>query len=288
MSNELKALLSRFDLSSSHECTLAVRETIQEIALVGLWRAKFFEKAAFYGGTALRILYGLDRYSEDLDFSLLTPSPDFQLDPYYQAVANELESYGFTVTVETKRKSFDSKIESAFIKTNTHNELLRIGLPDFLHKGLHARSTLKIKLEVDTDPPQGFQTEMKTLLQPTPVSIRVYRPSDLFAGKMHAVLCRLWQSRIKGRDWYDFVWYVRRKTPLNLAHLQERMWQSGCLPKDIELTQDVFIGRLKEKIINLDVENALQDIRPFIKDAATIASWSTDYFLQFTDLIDYM
>lgn len=286
MNDDIKRLLSRFDLSSSQDCTLAMRETIQEIALVGLWRAKFFEKAAFYGGTALRILYGLDRYSEDLDFSLLSPCSDFSLGYYTNSIAKELESYGFTVSVEKKQKTAVTNIQSAFIKTNTHLELLRIGVPNISYKGLNARALLQIKLEIDTDPPMGFETEMKTLLEPLPVSIRVHQPSDLFAGKMHAVLCRLWKQRIKGRDWYDFVWYVRRKTPLNLTHLQERMWQSGCLAKDTSLTADVFNQRLKEKILQLDIDNALQDVRPFIKDPAQIASWSTQYFLQFADLIE--
>lgn len=288
MAEQIIELLNRFDLTSSHECTLALRETIQEIALVGLWRAKFFENAAFYGGTALRIFYGLDRYSENMDFSLLTPSAGFSLNRYNKAVMTELESYGFTVSVEEKKKTNESKIESAFIKANTYQELLRIGVPDFSYKGLHARANLKIKFEVDTDPPQKFQTETKTLMQPIPVGIRLYRPSDLFAGKMHAALCRLWQKRIKGRDWYDFSWYVRRKTPLNLEHLQERMWQSGCLAKNKELTQSVFTKMLKEKINDLDIDNALRDIQPFIRDQSSLASWSKNFFHEMSDLIVFV
>lgn len=281
MNENLEHMLNRYQLKSSHDCTLAIREIIQEIALVGLWRAKFFEKAAFYGGTALRILYGLDRYSEDLDFSLLKKESDFALEKYNQAVKKELESYGFSVNIETKEKTTPNSIESAFIKANTYQELLRVGIPALNYQGLNTRSLLKIKLEVDTNPPGGFSTENRTLTDPVPISIRTYVPADLFAGKMHALLCRLWQNRIKGRDWYDFVWYVRRKIPLNLQHLQERMWQSGCLSKDVLLTPDQFNETLGNKISSLNIEKALRDIKPFISDPAQIASWSKEYFLQF-------
>lgn len=285
MNKEIKRMLERFELSSSHECTLALRELIQEITLVGLWRAKFFDKAAFYGGTALRIFYGLDRYSEDLDFSLLEPSKEFSLERYNKSVAEELMSYGFNVSVEKKEKTANTKIESAFIKTNTHQELIRIGVPEFSYKGLHPRASLKIKLEVDTDPPKGFGTEAKTLLQPLPVNVRIYKPSDLFAGKMHALLCRMWKNRIKGRDWYDFSWYIRQKIPMNLSHLEERMLQSGCLQKGKNLTPKIFTELLNEKILSLDIETALHDVRPFIKDQAQIASWSTEYFLDLASKI---
>lgn len=288
MSEQIKFLLNRFNPTTPNECTMALRETIQEIALVGLWRAKFFEHAAFYGGTALRIFYGLDRYSEDMDFSLLTPNQHFSLIPYNKAVKNELESYGFSVQVEQKLKNQQTKVESPFIKTNTYQELLRIGIPHFTYKGLHARENLKVKFEVDVDPPQKFVTETKTLMQPVPVGIKVYRPCDLFAGKMHATLCRLWQKRIKGRDWYDYAWYVRRKTPLNLEHLQERMWQSGCLEKGTPLSKNLFLKRLRDKISELDINNALGDVQPFIRDHAQIAIWSQDYFLELSNLIEYL
>lgn len=288
MSEQIKFLLNRFDPKTSHECTMALRETIQEIALVGLWRAKFFENAAFYGGTALRIFYGLDRYSEDMDFSLIKPDSNFSLEPYNRAVQTELESYGFSVQVEQKRKNNLTKIESAFIKANTYQKLLRIGIPDFTFKGLHARENLKVKFEIDTDPPQKFLTETKTLMQPIPIGIKIYRPSDLFAGKMHATLCRLWQKRVKGRDWYDFSWYVRRRTPLNLEHLQERMWQSGCLKQNTTLTKELFLQMLKTKISELDIANAVRDVQPFIHDQAQIATWSQELFLELTDMIEYL
>lgn len=285
MHEAVKSMLQKYSCKSSQEYTRALREIIQEITLVGLWRAKFFEKAAFYGGTALRIFYQLDRFSEDLDFSLLQPDPNFSLDVYNQSVKTELLSFGLDVTVEKKIKDQEHKVESAFIKANTVQELLKIGIPPITYKGLHPQTLMKVKFEVDVDPPQGFEIESKILSNPVPVAIKTYVPSDLFAGKMHALLCRLWNERIKGRDWYDFVWYVRKEIPLHLTHLQERMHQSGHLEKETLLTKEIFMQKLHDKIARLDIEKASQDIRPFIVDDAHIASWSPDYFYHFSDQI---
>lgn len=287
MHEAIKSMLQKYTCNSSQEYTRALREIIQEITLVGLWRSKFFEEAAFYGGTALRIFYGLDRFSEDLDFSLLHPNRDFSLDRYNQSVKAELLSFGFDVIVEKKIKDQNRKVESAFIKANTMQELLRIGIPPITYQGLHPQTIMKIKFEVDVDPPLGFTIESKFLMDPIPVGIKTYIPSDLFAGKMHALLCRLWNERIKGRDWYDFVWYVRKKIPLNLNHLQERMQQTNHLGKDQILTKDILIKMLHDKISKLDIEKASLDISPFISDEAQIASWSHDYFHQFADQIIY-
>lgn len=287
MHDAIKDMLQRYQCKSTLDYTRALREIIQKITLVGLWRAKFFEKTAFYGGTALRIFYGLDRFSEDLDFSLLQPDKDFSLEPYNQSVKAELIAFGFEVSVEKKLKYQDRKVESAFIKTNTMQELLKIGVPAINYKGLHPQTLMRIKFEVDIDPPQGFSLESKILNDPVPVAIKTYVPSDLFAGKMHALLCQLWNERIKGRDWYDFVWYVRKEIPLNLEHLQKRMHQTGHLHKGEVLTKELFLQFLHEKIANLKVEKAMLDVRPFIQDEAQIASWSPAYFLQFADQIKY-
>lgn len=285
MHEAIKNMLERYTCTSTQEYTRALREIIQEITLVGLWRAKFFEEAAFYGGTALRIFYGLDRFSEDLDFSLLQPDEGFSLDRYNQGVKAELLSFGFDITVEKKTKDQGCKVESAFIKTNTLQELLKIGIPPIKYRGFHPQTLMKIKFEVDIDPPLGFNVESKFLNDPIPVGIKTYTKSDLFSGKMHALLCRLWKGRVKGRDWYDFVWYIRKKIPLNLAHLQERMYQTEHLSKGQILTKEALIKMLHDKISKLDIEKASQDIRPFIPDEAQIASWSQDYFHQFVDQI---
>ena len=162
MSNNEKSLapeaifqmLKRYELNSINDYKNAIKEIIQEIALLGLWRSKFFEKAAFYGGTALRILYKLDRFSEDLDFSLLKSEKTFDLSKYEKAIKDELESFGFFAIVEKKKKTKQSAIDSAFIKLNTIQHLLLIGLPKGLNKNFHLEQLMKIRLEVDTTPPK--------------------------------------------------------------------------------------------------------------------------------------
>lgn len=279
MQDSLSQLLQRYQPTDTTQAIRALREIIQEIALLGLWRSKFFDHAAFYGGTALRIFYQLNRFSEDLDFSLLTPDPDFSLDIYNKAIRSELESFGFQVTVETKVKNLDTNIESAFIKADTKKELITIGLGDFALSGIPKDAKVKIKLEIDTNPPPFFETEIKILNNPLPVSIRCYKPSFLFAGKMHALLFRLWENRIKGRDWYDFIWFISKKTPMNLRHLSERMLQSGHLKKNQILNNSVFNKLLEDKILQCDFDNAKRDIIPFISDVALLDCWDQEYFL---------
>ena len=206
MNEALAQMLAAYTCRSLEDHLRALREILQQIALLGLWRSKFFEKAAFYGGTALRILYGLDRYSEDLDFSLLAPMSKFDLSIYSNALQKELSAFGFNVRLEPIRKTAVSPVQSAFLKADTLNQLLVIQTPEEIVKRIHRGQVLKIKLEVDTNPPPGFATHTRYVLQPIPFAVRAYVLSDLFAGKMHAIFCRRWKQRVKGRDWYDLVW----------------------------------------------------------------------------------
>ena len=163
--------------------TGALREILQEIALLGLWRSKFFEKAAFYGGTALRILYGIDRYSEDLDFSLLKPMPDFDISRYISALKREVRSFGFEVSVAVREKNAESTVQSAFLKADTLTHLLVIETAEDIARQIPRGQVMKIRIEIDTDPPMGFDTENKFLLQPISFSVRTFVLPDLFAGK---------------------------------------------------------------------------------------------------------
>ncbi|MDF2577395.1 MAG: hypothetical protein K0S74_879 [Chlamydiales bacterium] len=278
MNEAILQMLQKYNCQTVQDYSHATKEILQEIALLGLWRAKFFEKAAFYGGTALRILYGLDRFSEDLDFSLLEVNPNFDLSLYLKAIQTEIQSFGFQVSVEKKEKTNDTAILSAFLKANTQETMLTIQMPNHRRAPLHKEEILKIKLEVDTEPPLGFSTQMKYLLQPIPFAVKTFSDADLFAGKMHAVLCRSWKNRVKGRDWYDFIWFVSRKIPLHLQHLEKRMVQSGHLHVEGSLDRELFQNLLMEKIENLDIESALKDISPFIKNGDQIAIWSKDFF----------
>jgi predicted nucleotidyltransferase component of viral defense system len=271
-------MLAKYEPKSIDDSVRALREIIQEVALLGLWRAKFFEHAAFYGGTALRILYGLDRFSEDLDFSLMAPSIDFNLGRYTASLEEELLAFGFNVRVERVDKAVESAVQSAFLKGNTRNELLVIETGEEMSRQIPAGQMMKIKLEVDTDPPLGFVTHTRYLLHPIPFAVRCYTLPDLFAGKMHALLFRKWKNRVKGRDWYDFVWYAANHPQLNLAHLEQRMRQTGHWKGDKLLSETAFSELLSEAIDRLDVDQAGRDVAPYIKNRQMIAIWSRDFF----------
>ncbi|WP_254278492.1 nucleotidyl transferase AbiEii/AbiGii toxin family protein [Geobacter sulfurreducens] len=278
MHEAVARMLAKYEPKSVDDSVRALREIIQEVALLGLWRSKFFEHAACYGGTALRILYGLDRFSEDLDFSLLEPSPDFNLARYTASLEEELSAFGFNVRVEMVGKAVESAVQSAFLKANTRNELLVIETGGELAGQVAAGQVLKVKIEVDTDPPTGFTTSTRYLLQPIPFAVRSYSLPDLFAGKMHALLFRRWKNRVKGRDWYDFVWYAANHPQLNLAHLEQRMRQTGHWSGDLPLSPAAFRELLSDSIDRLDVDQARNDVTPFVKDQQALALWSHDFF----------
>lgn len=279
-------MLRRYDLSTAHSSYDALREILQEIVLVALYDAGFFKHAAFYGGTALRILHQLPRFSEDLDFSLLKPQPDFDIAPFQQAIVKTLQAYGFTVTITIKNKSTNSAVASAFIKGHTQEHLINIQAPTAVTQAIHKEQTVKIKLEVDTDPPLDFQTEDVLRLVPRAYSVKAFTLPSLFAGKMHAVLCRAWGNRPKGRDWYDLVWYVGNGTELDLTHLQARLAQSCkylesngiSLPEQI--TRDAVIKLLEQRITSLDIAKVRADVLPFIRDSRELDLWSTEFFMQ--------
>lgn len=276
----IKTMLDKYHCSSEQDYINALKEIFQEVALLGLWRSKFYEKAAFYGGTALRILYGLDRFSEDLDFTLLKKDKNFDLAPYNQAIKEELQSFGFQVSVETKNKNVETNIESAFIKATTKKQLIVIKATSDIVNRIHHMHTIKIKMEVDTDPPGKFHTEIKNSLLPIPFSVKTLTQPDLFAGKLHAILCRPWQTRVKGRDWYDLVWYVARNIPVNLIHLQERLIQSSAWNKKNQLSKDALLELLESKIRQTDFKTAKTDVLHFISDKKAVALWSKDFFFE--------
>jgi len=284
----IQRMFERYSRDTVEENVAALREILQQLALLGLWRSKFFERAAFYGGSALRILYGFDRYSEDLDFSLLVPERDFSLGRYGSALERELAGFGFEVSFEPTDKSQESPIESAFIKTNTLKQMVLIEADRRLLRGLHSEQKLKIRLEVDVDPPGGFETEVKPILQPVPFAVRVYTLPDLFAGKMHALLCRRWRNRVKGRDWYDFVWYVANYPRLHLSHLEQRMRQSGDYPSDRPLGPEAFREMLREAVENLNVDRAREEVLPFVLDRRSVEIWSADFFHSLIDKVEFV
>ena len=279
MANDIiSALLSKYDCQTHSDYENAIKEIIQEIILLGLWRSKFFEKAAFYGETALRILYGLDRFSEDLDFSLLKPSKNFQLSSYLNAIKSELNSFGIEVLIDEKTKETENSIQSDFIKAWAKQTFLKINVPSSIHQITHKKENMKIKIEIDTNPPGKFNVETKILFQPIAFSVNTYQLPDLFAGKLHAVLCRQWKKRIKGRDWYDLIWYIRQNIPVRLAHLQKRLEQTEHWKKTKKITIEDLKRLLKNKINEVDFESAKKEVLPFLKDPSNVALWSKDFF----------
>jgi predicted nucleotidyltransferase component of viral defense system len=280
MNNAIMQMLERYECRSLQEREQALREILQEIALVGLWRGKFFEHAAFYGGTALRIFYNLDRFSEDLDFTLLTPTPNWSWHLFGDVIKNELSSFGFEVVFEEKDKKSQTAVKSAFLKTPTVQELLKVGVHSNLLKGVHPETMIRIKVEIDTDPTTEFAYEQKFLSQPVPVSIKCVNEECLFAGKMHAALFRAWKGRVKGRDWYDMVWFIRRKVPLNLS-----LFSKLNRRKEI-LSRAEFLKIAKERIDQVDISSAIEDIIHFTRDPEAIRrTWSKEFFQHWMDTI---
>ncbi len=280
-------MINQYQCQTDDDYENALKEILQQVALLGLWRAKFFEHTAFYGGTALRILYHLDRFSEDLDFSLLKPNRNFKLDAYFEAVTTEINAFGFDVSISEKKKTLDSPIKSAFLKANTQEHLLLIKAPEAVQDRCHGRAELKIKFEIDTNPPEKFDTETIQLLNPIPHGVRTYTLPGLFAGKVSAVLCRQWQNRVKGRDWYDFLWFIQRATPLSLMHLEQRLKASGFCENKEKLTSEKTKILLREKTAQLDINKAKEDIIKFIKNPSRLEGWSQEVFLTAIDQIQF-
>jgi predicted nucleotidyltransferase component of viral defense system len=287
--NIIEQMLSKYKIESEDELINALKEVYQEIALLGLYRGGFFQKAAFYGGTALRIVHGLDRFSEDMDFTLLSKDPTFDIETYFHYVIDEFEALGIKMTLRKKTKTQESNIESAFLKNDTsiHTLNIEIGELSNILDGIHSGKKLKIKFEVDTNPPLHFQTEAHTLLLPTTFNIITMTLPNLYAGKLHALLFRNWKTRVKGRDWYDFEWYVKRGVTVNLEHLQERMQESEDFDSKNTLTEESLKVLLKEKIDTLDIEKAKEDVKVFIKDQSVLDFWSRDYFKLLTDRMTF-
>lgn len=269
MNAAIEDLIRRRNPVTIDEYDRAFRESIQLVSLLGLWRGKFFEHAAFYGGTALRILHGLPRFSEDIDFSLLRPESRFSLKSYLASVTSELAAYGLECRVEA----------------NTRIHLLKIAPAPELAERVPRNQLLKVKLEVDTNPPGDFTTEAVAVLEPIPFHVRTYALPDLFAGKMHSVLCRGWSQRVKGRDWYDLIWYIQRDTPVHLGHLEARMRQSGHWKDEGPLDREALKKTYAERVRSVDFRQAASDVLPFIPDSRAVEAWDKGLFLQLFERI---
>jgi predicted nucleotidyltransferase component of viral defense system len=279
----IKEWIAEYQPKNEDEILDALREIMQEITLAALSRTDFFEKAAFYGGTALRIFHGLDRFSEDLDFSLLKADEGFTLEPYFSAILSEFEALGIKVRINEKEKAKRSSIESAFLKTETiWKELV---LEDILKQtGVKSNKPIKIKIEVDRNPPLGFQTEEKLLIRPFSFYVRCFKLPSLFAGKLHALLYRKWNNRVKGRDWYDLEWYIKKGIPLDAAHFLLRAQDTTDWNAEI-ITNEQILELINRKIESVSFTNIKEDVIRFVKDEKALSIWSAKYF---KDLVEKM
>lgn len=266
-------MLSAYDLTTEQQKRNATFEVNQQLVLAGLYNGGFFNEAAFYGGTCLRIFHGLHRFSEDMDFSLLAPNGKFDFANYFQPIIDQFALVGRDVEIKKKDKKNFGKVESAFLKDNT----------DVYDITFQTEKSVKIKIEVDTQPPLKFNTEQKLLLLPQSFMTRCFTLPDLFAGKMHALVYRAWKNRVKGRDWYDFEWYVRHNIPLDFTHLHERALQFN----QEDITKESFLEKLNERLATSDINQVKADVLPFVRNPKELDIWSNDYFLQLVKLIRF-
>ena len=274
MKNEIyDNMLSAYGATTEQERRNAIFEVNQQVILAGLYNGGFFDVAAFYGGTCLRIFHGLQRFSEDMDFSLLTPDDKFDFTKYFQPIIDEFAIVGREVEIKKKDKKGFGKVESAFLKDNT----------DVYDVSFQTDKSIKIKIEVDTQPPLNFRTEQKLLLQPHSFMTRCFTLPDLFAGKMHALVYRGWKNRVKGRDWYDFEWYVRHNVSLDFTHLAERCKQFN----NENITLELFKEKLIERLSTADIKQVKEDVLPFVRNPKELDIWSNDYFVQLADMMKF-
>ena len=283
MNTVIEEMLKSYQVDNIYDRKNAMKEIMQEIVLCGLFRAGFFKEAAFYGGTALRIFYGLDRFSEDLDFSLEQINLDFDLCSYFPVLEKEVKAFGLNVEIQEKQKTKDSNIRSAFLKGNTKEHLLLFYADERVVGSVAKNEVVKIKFEVDTNPPAFATYEHKYRLLPVPYEIRLYDMPSLFAGKIHAVICRGWQSRIKGRDLYDYIFYLSKAVTVNQKHLRARLIDSGYISENQECTLEEIKTMLKNRFDSIDFLQARKDVEPFIRDTSVLDIWSSDFFKQITE-----
>lgn len=282
MNNVIEQMLSKYEIKNTNDKINALKEIIQEIVLSGLSRGGFFDEAAFYGGTALRVFYKLDRFSEDLDFALIYPNKEFNLNKYFVFIEKELKAYGLNLEISSKQKNIDSNITSAFLKGDTLEHILKFFPNEAEHKYNSLLKDIKIKFEVDINPPKGATYEERYKLLPSPHQIKLYDKESLLSGKIHAILCRGWKTRTKGRDLYDYIFFIANDTNVNIELIKNKLIES----KYIESHSNFDINTLKELLIKkfneIDYVQAKEDVIPFITNVDSLKIWNKDFFISIT------
>ncbi|MBU1094390.1 MAG: nucleotidyl transferase AbiEii/AbiGii toxin family protein [Firmicutes bacterium] len=278
----IQQMINKYNPQTIEDKKNAIKEVLQEVVLAGLSKTDFFTYAAFYGGTALRIFYGMDRFSEDLDFSLLVSDETFDISKYLKPISEIMNSLALNFEVSKKEKSSDSTIDSAFIKGNTKETFITIYPNSTDSAQIIHNEKIIIKFEIDVNPPKYANTEIKYRLLPFPYQVRIYDKKSLFAGKIHAVIARGWKNRVKGRDLYDYIYYLSLDTKVNLKHLEARLKQTNSIEDDTILTKEKLIKLLENRFDQIDFEIAKSDIRPFVKDQNNLHIWNSNFFKSIT------
>lgn len=274
MTDIVTQMLSPYKATTVDEKRMALKEVIQNTILCALATDGFFSHAAFYGGTALRIFHGLDRFSEDLDFALLQKDPDYDISQHFSAIRKTLEALGLECEVTVKQKNVETYEATAYVKCKAR-QLLSTWYPDSVEVVPYNES-MTTRLTVDTNPPGAFSCEFKALLLPSPCKIRLYDVPSLFAGKIHALLCRKW-TRVKGRDIYDYIFYLSRGAGVNMRHLKEKLASSKFIESGCDIDLPWLIEVLEKRFQQIDFSQAKDDVRPFIKDSTQLDVWSADF-----------
>ena len=285
MNNIIEQMLSKYEIKNTNDQINALKEIIQEIVLAGLSRGGFFKEVAFYGGTALRIFYNLDRFSEDLDFALVTKNKDFELSKFFVYIEKELKAYGINLEIHSKQKQIDSNITSAFLKGDTLEHILKFFPSEENHVYDKLLKDLKIKFEVDINPPIGATYEYKYKLLPSPHEIRLYDKESLFAGKIHAILCRGWKIRTKGRDLYDYIFFLANNTKVNVELVKNKLIESNYIDKNDKFDINILKELLIEKFSQINYNDSKEDVIPFIKNVEFLDIWSKEFFISITEKI---
>ncbi len=271
--------LSNYNCKDRNEESNALKEITQEIALMSLSRADFFKVAEFHGGTALRILYKVQRYSEDLDFALLKPQQDFDLFKYLEHMEQDFQAYGYEVKI-ADRKDINKTMQKQFLKLDSLGKELSLIYPKS-----RSERKIKIKFELDTNPLQGATTELKYLTFPLAFSLMAKDLPSLFAGKCHALLCRAFD---KGRDWYDFIWFISNRTQLNFELLFHALYQQGpWAGQSIPVTKTWLVKVMAQRINSISWDHMVQDVSPLLKpnEQESLRLWSKEFFLDMTQRI---
>jgi predicted nucleotidyltransferase component of viral defense system len=274
----LKNRIREYAPANAVEQENVLQELMQHYVLASLSRAGMFSEAIFHGGTCLRIIYDTNRFSEDLDFLLKSPNPAFRWYKFLERVRKDCAQEGIEFEIQDRSKA-EMAVQKAFLKTDSIGTLLMLELPFERYNP----KKIRIKLEIDTNPPAESEFETSYITFPNTASITIQTLSSGFATKAHALLCRRY---IKGRDWYDFLWYVTRKIKPNFPLLRNALGQQGpWAGQDIDLSVDWFVKAIGAAIQQIDWNTASLDVQRFLptREQESLGEWTVEFFLYQTE-----